>query len=127
MFCFGQSYGQDTTGIINMIKGHDIDYPEIVFSQMMLETGNLKCTNCSLDKNNFFGFLKCTKRDSLGVCVSWRYLVYDNLEHCLEGYKAWQEWRCPECETKEEYYSCLFKYWGANNMKKYIYTIKQIK
>ena len=34
---------------------NDIKHPIIVLKQVLLETGHLKCTNCSLDYNNLFG------------------------------------------------------------------------
>ncbi len=109
----GRCNAQITT---KQIAGHGIKHPDIVLAQIKLETGNLKCTNCSLQYNNYFGFHN-----------GKRYLKYDNLEHCLEGYKSWQEWRCPNCKTKGDYYNCLVKYWGAPMMDIYIQKLKDIQ
>jgi hypothetical protein len=98
------------------VKGFGIKHEKIVHAQMMLESGNLECTDCSWSNyNNAFGFHN-----------GKRYLRYDNLEHCLEGYKQWQEWRCPDTETDEEYCDCLVKYWGAPDMVGYINKLKAI-
>jgi len=103
--------------MVDYIAGFGIKLPEIVYAQMMLESGNLNCKNCSWSNyNNAFGFHN-----------GKRYLKYDNLEHCLEGFKEWQNWRCPDCKTKEEYYNCLVKYWGAPNMIEYIEKLKAIE
>jgi len=113
----GKSVGaQDKTELVQLIKGHGIEHAEIVYAQMMLESGNLECTDCSWSNySNPFGFHN-----------GKRYLVYDNLEHALQGYKDWQEWRCPDCESEAEYYDCLVKHWGAVNMVGYVEKLKLI-
>jgi hypothetical protein len=57
-----------------------IKQPEIVFRQAMWETGNLECVNCSMDRNNLFGF-----RDDKGYLdfVTWQSSVY--------YYSRWQK------------------------------------
>jgi hypothetical protein len=113
--CHAQS--DERAEMVEYIAGFGIEHPEIVYAQMMLESGNLNCKNCSWSNyNNAFGFHN-----------GKRYLKYDNLEHCLEGFKEWQNWRCPDCKTKEEYYNCLVKYWGAPNMVEYIDKLKAIE
>jgi hypothetical protein len=86
------------------IKRAKIRFPSIVFKQAMLETGNLRCTNCSLNKNNLFGF----QRDSSG------YLCFETWVACIYKYKSWQEknW---DSTKYDNYYQCLEKKWGADS------------
>ena len=39
---------------LELIK-QNVEHPEIVLAQSILETGWYKCKNCSMDKNNIFG------------------------------------------------------------------------
>jgi len=54
-------------------------FPEIVLRQAIQETGWFKCDNCSLGKNNIFGFYYKKK-----------YIAYDNWQECVRYYKRWQ-------------------------------------
>lgn len=58
----------------------DIKHPNIVLKQIILETGWLKCTHCSLDSNNLFGFwyMKAYKR-------------FDNWKDGVIYLKRWQD------------------------------------
>jgi len=78
----GTAYSQEYN--INTIKKElikqEIKYPDIVMKQIILETGWLKCNNCSLDSNNIFGF--------------WYKKAYKRFDDWKEGiiyYKQWQE------------------------------------
>jgi hypothetical protein len=86
------------------IKRAKIKFPSIVFKQVMLETGNLKCNNCSLQKNNLFGF----QRDSSG------YLCFETWVASIYKYKSWQEknW---DSTKYDNYYQCLEKRWKADS------------
>ncbi len=76
------SYSQkiDSTEVREYIEEVGIKHPNIVFTQVMLETGWLKCTNCSLDKNNLFGFY-------------WKnsYISNPHWKESIERYKIWQD------------------------------------
>ena len=54
-------------------------FPDIVLRQAIQETGWFKCNNCSLAKNNIFGFYYKKK-----------YISYDNWQECVRYYKRWQ-------------------------------------
>jgi hypothetical protein len=54
-------------------------FPDIVLRQAIQETGWFKCDNCSLEKNNIFGFYYKKK-----------YISYDNWQDCVRYYKRWQ-------------------------------------
>ena len=73
-----QTYNIDS--IRKELIKQEIKYPEIVLKQIILETGWLKCTNCSLEHNNLFGF--------------WHEQMYKQFDHWRESvvyYRRWQE------------------------------------
>lgn len=76
----------------------DIKYPEIVTAQAIWETGWMKCKDCSLDKNNIFGFFY--KGD---------YIQFKDWKDCIEYYKRWQD---KFYDGKRDYYeflTCIYK------------------
>lgn len=108
---FGQS---PTDGVKDMIKAYGIKHPDIVYNQLLLESGRLECTDCSWECcNNPFGFL-------------WKgkYLEFDNLEHAVEYYAWWQS----ELYTdpNENYYDFLTRV-GYAKAKNYISTLKKFE
>lgn len=57
-----------------------VQHADIVLRQAIQETGWFKCTSCSLNRNNIFGFYYKKK-----------YLSYDNWQECVRYYKRWQD------------------------------------
>lgn len=57
-----------------------IEHPDIVYHQSLLETGRYKCTKCSLDNNNLFGFY-----------YKGKYLWFDTWQESVAYYKWWQD------------------------------------
>tara|TARA_R110002020_G_scaffold148779_1_gene324811 strand:+ start:4825 stop:5223 length:399 start_codon:yes stop_codon:yes gene_type:complete len=54
-------------------------FPEIVLAQSILETGWYKCKNCSLRKNNIFGFW-----------YKGAYIEYSSWQESVSYYARWQ-------------------------------------
>jgi hypothetical protein len=57
-----------------------VEHPEIVTAQAIVETGWFRCSNCSLDFNNIFGFR-----------VGGEYLQFENWKQSCDYYLAWQQ------------------------------------
>lgn len=57
-----------------------IKHDNIVFKQAMIESGNLNCTKCSMDKNNLFGFHN-----------GKRYLEFNTWIESIFYYSWWQQ------------------------------------
>ena len=75
----------------------DVLYPEIATAQAIWETGWFKCTNCSLDHNNIFGFY-----------YNGAYKEYDSWKGSVVAYKSWQD---KYYDTDRNYYaflSCIY-------------------
>ncbi len=58
----------------------DLKHKDIVLRQAVLETGWLKCTNCSMDRNNLFGWYYKKK-----------YLSFDTWQESVDYYCRWQK------------------------------------
>jgi len=104
----------DTLTIENVhayIKYVGIRFDSIVISQVMLETGNLSCTNCSLDSNNLFGFRHGGK-----------YIKFDHWKHSVRYYANWQYRKY----KKGDYYQFLINVGYATDSN-YIYKLKNLQ
>lgn len=120
-------------GSLNKIKGQtyqevrdyiydstDIKHKEIVLRQSLLETGLYKCTNCSLDKNNIFGWYYKKK-----------YLSFTHWKESIQYYFKWQN----KWYKEGDYYSfleCIYKHGDGRCVRyatdpKYIDKLKAIK
>ena len=88
-----------------------IKFPDIVLKQAILETGWLKCTKCSLTKNNIFGFYYKKK-----------YIAFENWLDCINYYKRWQD----RHYKGGDYYQFL-KDVGYATSPTYVQKLKQIK
>lgn len=66
--------------LIELLR-QDVRHPTIVLRQIILETNWLKCRNCSLDKNNLFGYQ--TKKGYIDFKKGWKKSV--------KYYKEWQD------------------------------------
>lgn len=98
------------TNLMFLITKARIKHPMIVYKQALLETGNLDCNNCSLKKNNLFGF-----RVSSGYkeYTTWQSSVYDYAQWQREHYKG------------GDYYKFLINIHYAEDSN-YINKLKQI-
>lgn len=89
----------------------EIKHKEIVYKQVIQETRWLKCTKCSLDYNNLFGFYWKKK-----------YLVFSSWEDSIIYYEKWQK----RHYIKGDYYEFLKNRPFATDPM-YISKLKHIK
>lgn len=73
------TFSQVPSEVYKYCKKVGIQHVDIVMKQVILETGWLQCTNCSLDHNNIFGF-------------RWKkkYLEYPDWRRSVYYMKWWQ-------------------------------------
>jgi len=76
----------------------DILYPEIVTAQAIWETGWFNCDNCSLDKNNLFGFT-----------TGGPYLEFEDWKSSIDYYKYWQDKFYDGERNYYDFLSCIYK------------------
>ena len=94
-----------------MLIAEGVQHPEIVLKQAIQETGWFKCTSCSLNRNNIFGFY-----------YKKQYLTYDSWQECVRYYKRWQD----RHYKGGDYYTFLQKVGFATDPQ-YITRLKSIK
>lgn len=83
---------------------------DIVTAQSVLETGHYRCANCSMDKNNIFGFF-----------YRGSYLKYDHWTDSIAYYKRWQD----KYYSEGDYYAFLTRIGYAQDQN-YITKLKSI-
>lgn len=93
------------------LENAGVKHSDIVLRQAILETGWFKCTNCSLSRNNIFGFWYKKK-----------YLKFDDWKDCVAYYKRWQE----RHYSGGDYYAFLKKV-GFATEPTYVKRLKSIK
>lgn len=80
-----------------MVDVCDIQHKEVVVAQAMAETGWLKCSNCSMDYNNLFGFRTTA------------YMKFDHWTTSVLYYEKWQNKRYKTNGDRQDYISFLKK------------------
>lgn len=98
---FNKCQGQTKKQVMTELIKQGVKHPEIVLRQSIKETGHYKCTNCSLDHNNLFGF-------------QWKgkYLEFDTWQESVSYYKRWQnKW----FDGERNYYDFLNCMWKHRN------------
>jgi len=93
------------------LENAGVQHADIVLRQAILETGWFKCTNCSLSRNNIFGFWYKKK-----------YIQFDDWKDCVAYYKRWQD----RHYSGGDYYVFLKKVGYATDPN-YVKRLKSIK
>ena len=88
-----------------------VQHHEIVLRQAILETGWFKCSSCSLNRNNIFGFYYKKK-----------YITYENWQECVRYYKRWQD-----RHYKGGDYYIFLKQVGFATNPQYVNLLKSVK
>lgn len=109
------SWGEKLLNIDNLyeeLKNQEVDFPEIVLAQALLETNHFESYSCR-ERNNLFGL---TKRDGT-------YMTFSHWTYSVAAYKKYiQKYK----EVPEDYYSYLEKLGYAEDSA-YIAKVKQVK
>jgi uncharacterized FlgJ-related protein len=75
----------------NTIKSYGIKYPDLVFAQCMLESGDLK-SKLSTRNHNVFGMRLPKKRKTKAIGEFHKYAMYDTWMRSVEDYKLYQDY-----------------------------------
>ena len=105
-----------TFGNVSIVcESQNIQFPQVVTAQSVIETGWYKCKSCSLDKNNIFGF------------YSDRYLEFDHWIESVAYYKKWQDKYMPIAICNNDEYLIWLKEFGYFTDENYIKKVNDIK
>jgi len=102
--------------VVLYLKLFEVKHIDIVLAQSILETRYYKCSECSLDSNNIFGF-----RSSTG------YYSYCHYVQSIADYKDWQK---RKYDGQQNYYQFLKEVGYAEDLNytnKLKYIVTQIQ
>lgn len=99
-------------GLIDALKYYDIQHPDIVYAQAILETGHFKSEGC-LKHNNLFGLYNSKAKR------------YCRFNHWTESVIAYKEWIQRRYKPPEDYYEFLKRIHYARDPE-YIKKLKKI-
>lgn len=98
LMSFSSSEELNAKNVYNYCVEQDVQYPEIVTAQAVWETGWFKCNNCSLDKNNLFGFN-----------TGGAYFEYADWKESIRKYKKWQDTYYDSSRDYYKFLACIYK------------------
>lgn len=99
--------------LYNALVYYNVQYPEIVLAQAILESGNFTSDLC-VSKNNFLGLYNSSKKE---------FYNFDHWTDCIIAYKNKIQYRLKE---NEDYYHFLKRIKYARDLN-YIKKVKQIE
>lgn len=95
------------------MKEVNIKYPEIVWSQIVQETGF--SSKVSIENHNFFGMKKASCRPNVQAGVNLNHSTYRNWKMSVLDYALWQAstglWKV---KSEEQYFSYLAEHYAAD-------------
>ena len=105
------------------IREIGISFPDLVFSQTMLESAELK-SKLSVSNNNIFGMRLAKKRPTTAIGERNGYAVYTSWYACLLDYYEYQRYMLKEhVTTKNRYMALLGRRYAED--KHYIVKLKR--
>jgi len=110
LMCIG-AFAQSYDSVKVYINKSNLEHKDIILKQAVLETGWFKCTNCSRENNNLFGWYYKKK-----------YLKFDNWKDSIDYYVRWQE---RHYKTGDYYDFLINKGFATDTL--YINKLKNIK
>jgi uncharacterized FlgJ-related protein len=72
------------------LKANDVQYPEIVFAQAVLESGHFKSIVCR-NNNNLFGMKYPKVRETMATGSNRGYAIFPDWKASVQDYKLWQD------------------------------------
>lgn len=91
--------------VYNYIIELNIQHPDIVFRQAILESGNFK-SKVFKDNNNMFGFKQAFKRANTQTGTNRGYAVYNSWQECVIDYALYQTYSAKNM-TEDNYIDFL--------------------
>ena len=91
------------------LKQINIKFPEIVYAQTVLETGNYKSSIC-YENNNLCGMKISTKRPTVAIGSRNGYALYKTWQESIIDYALYQAYYFDDVKTVEEYLDSLSNY-----------------
>jgi flagellum-specific peptidoglycan hydrolase FlgJ len=113
-------------GLYEQIIKHGIKFPDIVFAQALLESGEFT-SKLFKSANNLFGMKVPSKRESVRIgSTSNGYSKYEDWSLSIYDYSLWQDYMLKNKGdlTKNQYLALLGKVYASD--KKYVSSLKRV-
>jgi hypothetical protein len=95
------------------LKEINIKFPEVVYNQARLESGNFK-SNLFRKKHNMFGMKKAMSRATLSVGKPNEYAYFKSWKECVIDYALYQMKYFSKIKTEEKYIEKLCESYAEN-------------
>lgn len=104
------------------IISQDIEHPDIVYAQAILETGHFT-SSLFQQNNNTFGMKLPKVRTTTALGEKSNHAYYESWQSSVEDYKLWQD-SFASGKTREEYFAYLSRVYSQD--AKYVSKLKNI-
>ena len=110
--------------LMKTLKDSGIYFPDIVWSQSALETGNWT-SRVYVQNNNLFGMKLAKRRSTTATASKHGYATYTDWVQSVRDYKLWQKsYKIDSNTSREKYYAILNKIYSQNGA--YVSHVKKI-
>ena len=122
-FQMGKSIPFSTANMLRLMNQIGIAYPDVVFAQARLETGNFT-SKVFRENKNLFGMKLPRVRSTTAIGEQNNHASYIRWQHSVADYKLWQDEVIKKYRTKRAYLRYLSKHYAED--KRYIHKLKQM-
>lgn len=106
------------------ILSNEIEHPDIVFAQAILESGYMT-SKIFYENNNLFGMRMPRVRSSIALYENKGYAAYDCWDSSIKDYKIFQDFLFrKKKKTRDEYFNYLGRIYAEDS--NYVLFVKQI-
>ena len=109
--------------VLEYINDLNIKFPEIVYAQAILETGNFTSNIC-IENNNLFGMQQATIRPTTSVGSKNNHANYTSWKESVMDYALYQCYYLSDIKTEQDYLEYLDKNYSEIGDK---YSVRLLK
>jgi uncharacterized FlgJ-related protein len=109
--------------LYNYLTSINIKFPDIVYAQALLETGNFH-SKIFKTNNNLFGMKEAKRRPTLAKGTELDHAYYDSWKESVIDYTLYQTRYLSDIKTEEQYFSYLSNNYAEDTT--YVSKLKQI-
>jgi uncharacterized FlgJ-related protein len=109
--------------LIKLIKDLNLKFPEIVYAQAVLETGNFK-SEVFLHNNNLFGMKVATIRPTTALGVNLNHAYYSDYKQSVYDYAFYQSYYLKDIKNQDDYLKYLGRSYAEDSL--YVNKLKRI-
>lgn len=108
--------------IFQSIISNDIEHPDIVYAQAILETGYFT-SKIFVENNNLFGMKMPKRRETFAINEKNNHAAFESWYDSIQDYKIWQSTYASN-KSRDEYFDYLEKHYSED--KQYVKKLKRI-